>query len=95
MKFKFKIQPYQTDAVEAAAGIFNGQPNYDKVTYIRDLGKIKKRYDIHGKEVDTGVQASFTRDDNDEYIDLADETGKRGLNAKSMYSSLSSRVKEA
>ena len=27
MKFKFKIQQYQTDAVEAVAGVFAGQPN--------------------------------------------------------------------
>lgn len=80
MKFKFKIQPYQTDAVEAVAGIFNGQPNYDKVTYIRDLGKIKKRYDIHGNVSKDGVQASFIRDDGDEYIDLADETGYKNEN---------------
>jgi len=26
MKFKFKIQQYQTDAVEAVAGVFAGQP---------------------------------------------------------------------
>jgi type III restriction enzyme len=31
MKFNFKIQQYQTDAVEAVARVFNGQPHYDKV----------------------------------------------------------------
>ena len=39
MKFNFKIQQYQTDAVEAVARVFSGQPHYDKVSYIRDLGK--------------------------------------------------------
>lgn len=39
MKFKFKIQEYQTDAVDAVVKVFNGQPHYDKISYIRDLGK--------------------------------------------------------
>lgn len=39
MKFNFKIQQYQTDAVEAVARVFSGQPHYNKVSYIRDLGK--------------------------------------------------------
>lgn len=39
MKFNFKIQQYQTDAVDAVVRVFNGQPHYDKVSYIRDLGK--------------------------------------------------------
>lgn len=41
MKFKFKIQPYQTDAVDAVTKVFNGQGYYDKLSYIRDIGKIK------------------------------------------------------
>ena len=39
MKFNFKIQQYQTDAVDAVAQVFNGQRKYDRVSYIRDLGK--------------------------------------------------------
>ena len=39
MKFNFKIQQYQTDAVDAVVRVFNGQPHYDRVSYIRDLGK--------------------------------------------------------
>lgn len=38
MKINFKIQQYQTDAVDAIVRVFNGQPHYDKITYIRDLG---------------------------------------------------------
>lgn len=41
MKFNFKIQQYQTDAVEAVVKVFNGQGYHDKIKYIRDLGKIK------------------------------------------------------
>ena len=41
MKFKFKIQQYQTDAVENTVGVFAGQPCYDNTRYRRDLGKRK------------------------------------------------------
>ncbi len=39
MKFKFKIQQYQTDAVEQTVNVFAGQPSKAKVKYRRDLGK--------------------------------------------------------
>ena len=39
MKFQFKIQQYQTDAVDAVVQVFNGQRNLGQVDYIRDLGK--------------------------------------------------------
>ncbi|MDE6553627.1 MAG: DEAD/DEAH box helicase family protein [Muribaculaceae bacterium] len=39
MKFKFKIQGYQTDAVKNTTDIFIGQPNRDASKYRRDLGK--------------------------------------------------------
>ena len=39
MKFKFKIQQYQTDAVESSVGVFAGQPSRDNFLYRRDLGK--------------------------------------------------------
>ena len=39
MKFKFKIQTYQTEAVESTAAVFAGQPNHDETLYRRDLGK--------------------------------------------------------
>ncbi len=38
MKFKFKIQDYQTEAVNAVVKVFEGQPFNDKVSYLRDLG---------------------------------------------------------
>lgn len=41
MKFKFKIQQYQTNAVENTTAVFTGQPNRDLAHYRRDLGKIK------------------------------------------------------
>ena len=39
MKFKFKIQGYQTEAVDNTIAIFTGQPNRDSSKYRRDLGK--------------------------------------------------------
>ena len=41
MKFNFKIQQYQTDAVDAVVRVFQGQGFHGKVNYIRDLGTQK------------------------------------------------------
>lgn len=38
MKFNFKIQQYQTDAVDAVVCVFQGQGFHDKISYIRDMG---------------------------------------------------------
>ena len=43
MKFKFKIQQYQTDAVEQTVSVFAGQPSKTNAQYRRDLGKTKGR----------------------------------------------------
>ena len=40
MKFNFKIQKYQTDAVDAVVRVFQGQGFHDRVSYIRDRGRI-------------------------------------------------------
>ena len=37
MKFKFTIQPYQTEAVESVVSVFSGQPFNDHFTYRRDI----------------------------------------------------------
>ena len=41
MKFKFKIQQYQTEAVEQTVNVFAGQPSKTNAQYRRDLGKRK------------------------------------------------------
>ena len=41
MKFRFKIQQYQTDAVDSVVRAFQGQPYSDGVSYRRDLGEVK------------------------------------------------------
>jgi type III restriction enzyme len=43
MKFKFKIQQYQTDAVEQTVNVFAGQPSKSNAQYRRDLGKTNGR----------------------------------------------------
>ena len=42
MKFKFKIQQYQTDAVESTVDVFAGQPSKTNMQYRRDLGRLKQ-----------------------------------------------------
>ena len=38
MEFKFKIQDYQTEAVQAVVDVFKGQPYNNGLSYVRDLG---------------------------------------------------------
>ncbi len=53
MKFKFKIQQYQTDAVNTVVKVFDGQPFKDKITYMRDLGK--QTQDMQASIFDDGI----------------------------------------
>ncbi len=41
MKFQFKIQGYQTEAVENTISVFRGQPKRDPKHYRRDIGRSK------------------------------------------------------
>lgn len=43
MQFKFKVQPYQTDAVRAVTDVFEGQPNSAPSAYLRDIGRAESR----------------------------------------------------
>ena len=66
MKFNFKIQQYQTDAVDSVVKVFSGQGFHDKISYIRDLGKMKPQ------------PAQLSLDFADEYgevLDTLDDTG--------------------
>ena len=64
MKLQFKIQQYQTDAVESTVDIFNGQPNQGLLEYKLDQGKVYvidngKRIEKKGigfSEYDTGYK---------------------------------------
>lgn len=63
MKFKFKIQEYQTKAVNSVIEVFNGQPLIDNVRYTRDLGIISKPKEIESNitktEMGTAEKLSF------------------------------------
>lgn len=50
MKFKFKIQQYQTDAVENTVVVFRGQPTHTLSTYRRDLGIYQNQRIIYKEE---------------------------------------------
>jgi len=56
MKFKFKIQQYQTDAVERTVEVFTGQPSMDNLTYRRDLGR--RNATLYDAELETGYRNS-------------------------------------
>ncbi len=47
MKFKFKIQGYQTDAVSNTTAVFAGQPNREASKYRRDAGTHAKEMSLH------------------------------------------------
>lgn len=71
MKFNFKIQQYQTDAVDAVVKVFNGQGFHDKINYIRDLGNTEQNlssqvsFDENEIMDDTGYK--------NEIVELSDE----------------------
>lgn len=54
MKFNFKIQQYQTDAVDAVVQVFNGQRYQSSLTYVRDLGKRSPTQAEINYELDSG-----------------------------------------
>lgn len=71
MKFNFKIQQYQTDAVDAVVKAFNGQGFHDKIKFIRDLGNTEQNlssqvsFDENEIMDDTGYK--------NELVELSDE----------------------
>lgn len=88
MKFNFKIQQYQTDAVDAVVKVFQGQGYHDKISYIRDVGKRQAiqqmRLNIEMDQqysIDTGEDRQlniYDLDDDDtgyknEVVELTDE----------------------
>ena len=74
MKFNFKIQQYQTDAVDAVVKVFAGQGFHDRIRYIRDLGK-RIVPDVEQTEM-KGTAEVYPDDDTgykNEELDLTDE----------------------
>lgn len=75
MKFNFKIQQYQTDAVDAVVQVFQGQGYHDRISYIRDKGKRKKVKGVDGEDVLETAYVQKLEQDAEEDIDLEDDTG--------------------
>ena len=72
MKFNFKIQQYQTDAVEAVCSVFAGQTYSSGSSYRRDLGNVNKnvnaqmalsQVDEYGEELDLANDSGFKNDE--------------------------------
>lgn len=72
MKFKFKIQEYQTEAVDAVVKSFDGQSFNDRVSYLRDLGE----QDIQVQQSFIAGSANYVGDDGSGFgnapIELSD-----------------------
>ena len=69
MKFKFKIQEYQTDAVNAVVKVFEGQAFNDRLSYLRDLGKQAK----HIQQTVDDIVEDFASGFGNAPIDLTDD----------------------
>lgn len=69
MKFRFKIQQYQTDAVESVVRVFAGQPYSMGMSYRRDIGE------THTVDIAGPVQMSMVRAAQTSMFDDVDDTG--------------------
>ena len=68
MRFHFKVQKYQTDAVDAVVKAFEGQRYYDGLGYVRDIGTPK----LEGNQIRLGLS-----EEEIEIIDPLIDTGYR------------------
>lgn len=71
MKFNFKIQQYQTDAVESVVSVFKGQPYSDPVNYRRDIGRLRQEQAYS--------QRSFQTDGEQQTLDVTDDFDEEGF----------------
>ena len=72
MKFRFKIQQYQTDAVDSVVRVFAGQPYHSEISYRRDVGEVNPLIDPAGP-----VQLSILPPEQSSFFDVdpMDDTG--------------------
>lgn len=68
MKFQFKIQGYQTEAVEDTVNVFRGQPKRDPKHYRRDIGKIATG-SIFSEEEEAGYRNADVEIDKKQLLD--------------------------
>lgn len=69
MKFKFKIQQYQTEAVENTTAVFTGQPYLGSAHYRRDLGKHPEGLSIQFEEEEAGYRNADVELDGKRLLD--------------------------
>ena len=88
MKFNFKIQQYQTDAVESVVNCFKGQPYQNIVSYRRDVGNIKEKTKY------SQITMVFDEDVSNDVTDDFDETGFKNEGLMISSDALLSNIKE-
>ena len=69
MKFRFKIQQYQTDAVNSVVRVFQGQPKKEGIQYRRDIGEVPEAIQ------EAEEQITFFLPDQTSIFDPIDDTG--------------------
>lgn len=69
MKFNFKTQQYQTDAVDSIINVFHGQSYTNPINYRRDLGNVKKIKDY------SQIHIATSTDEDMNWTDDFDENG--------------------
>lgn len=72
MKFNFKIQQYQTDAVENTVNVFTGQPSRDSFSYRRDIGKVKAGSIVYDDEYAGYRNADIELSDQELFSNIKD-----------------------
>ena len=63
MKFNFKIQPFQTEAVDSVVRVFDGQAKHDPVSYRRCLRGADRHVDRKGRHPTDARDARKRRPD--------------------------------
>ncbi len=77
MKFNFKIQQYQTDAVESVVNCFKGQPYQERTSYRRDLGD--------ARETQKYSQMSFFDEWEQQELQLTDDFDETGFRNEPLF----------
>ena len=80
MKFKFKIQQYQTDAVDAVVKVFGGQPFQERTNFRRDVGKLSAPQQIALEIDEDGEELNSEVGYKNAAVELSDEQLLRNIN---------------
>ena len=80
MKFKFKIQQYQTDAVDAVVKVFGGQPFQERTNFRRDVGKLSAPQQIALEIDEDGEELNSEVGYKNAAVELSDDQLLRNIN---------------